>query len=196
MIQNEVTKLLLAVSEPSNQGEPKLDHLVPLVYDELRRMAHAQLGREGNAASLDTTALVHEAYLKLVGSSEVTHRGRSYFFASASRAMRQVLVEAARRRNRNKRGGGERPLTLDENQISVDEFASEILDLDSALERLEQEHPRPAKVVECRFFGGLDVDQTAELLKVAPRTVDRDWALARAWLNRELGRRERASELS
>jgi len=86
--------------------------------------------------------------------------------------------------------------TIDENQISVDEFASEILDLDSALERLEQEHPRPAKVVECRFFGGLDVDQTAELLKVAPRTVDRDWALARAWLNRELGRRERASELS
>ncbi len=150
-------------------------------------MAHSQLAREGNNATLNTTGLVHEAYLKLVDGAGVTRRGKAYFFAAAAGAMRQVLVEAARRRNRHKRGGGERPVTLDDNQLSVDGFAAEILDLDSALGRLEQQHPRPARVVECRFFGGLDVDQTAELLEVAPRTVDRDWALARAWLNRELG---------
>lgn len=182
--RDTITALLTTVSERPNA---KLDHLVPVVYDELRRMARAQLAREGNNATLDTTGLVHEAYLKLVDGSGVTRRGRAYFFGAAARAMRQVLVEAARRRNRRKRGGGDRPQTLEEDQVSVDGFAAEIIDLDSALSRLEEEHPRPARVVECRFFGGLDVDQTAELLDVAPRTVDRDWALARAWLNRELG---------
>lgn len=189
MKRDKLTALLVTASEGLGHGAQQLDQLVPLVYDELRRMARGQLGREGNNATLNTTGLVHEAYLKLVDSSEVTRRGRAYFFGAAARAMRQVLVEAARRRNREKRGGGERPVTLDEDQITIDGFAADILDLDEALGRLAREHPRPARVVECRFFGGLDVDQTAELLEVGPRTVDRDWALARAWLNQELGRR-------
>ncbi|MDA8021224.1 MAG: sigma-70 family RNA polymerase sigma factor [Thermoanaerobaculia bacterium] len=187
--RDAITELLATAGGHSSE---KLDLLVPLVYDELRRMAHAQLAREGNNATLDTTGLVHEAYFKLVDGTSVTRRGRTYFFGAAAQAMRQVLVDAARRRNRHKRGGGERPLTLEEDQIGIDGFAAEILDLDSALSRLELEHPRPAKVVECRFFGGLDVDQTAELLEIAPRTVDRDWALARAWLNRELGAGEQS----
>ncbi len=187
MDQGSVTALLKTASEPARDGNQQLDQVVPLVYDELRRMAHAQLGREGDNRTLNTTGLVHEAYLKLVDASEVTRRGKAYFFGAAARAMRQVLVDAARRRNRRKRGSGERPMTLEEDQISVDAYAGEILDLDSALSRLEALHPRPARVVECRFFGGLDVDQTAELLEVAPRTIDRDWALARAWLSHDLG---------
>ncbi len=184
--RDSVTELLVTTSEKLGGRQEKLDRLVPLVYRELRRMAHAQLAREGNNATLDTTGLVHEAYLKLVDATSVARRGRGYFFAAAARAMRQVLVEAARRRNSQKRGSGNRPLTLNEGLLGSGGFAAEILDLDAALGRLERHHPRPARVVECRFFGGLDVDQTAELLEVAPRTVDRDWALARAWLHREL----------
>ncbi len=187
MNRDKITQLLATSADQPDDRNQKLDLLVPLVYDELRRMARGQLARERNNATLNTTGLVHEAYLKLLDGAEVTRRGRSYFFAAAARAMRQVLVETARRRNRHKRGGGDRPLTLEEDQISIDEFASEIVALDAALGRLEETHPRPAKVVECRFFGGLDVDETAAVLEVAPRTVDRDWALARAWLNRELG---------
>lgn len=187
MNRDRVTRMLVTASELPDGRHQNLDSLVPLVYSELRRMAHGQLAREGNNATLDTTSLVHEAYLKLVDGTGVARRGRAYFFGAAARAMRQVLVEAARRRNSDKRGRGDRPLTLDEGQLSVNGFAAEILDLDAALGRLEQAHPRSARVVECRFFGGLDVDQTAELLEVAPRTVDRDWALARAWLHRELG---------
>ena len=187
MNRKKVTEVLGTLTEHPNPSSPRLDDLVPLVYDELRRMARAKLAREANNATLDTTGLVHEAYLKLVDGSDVVNRGRTYFFGAAARAMRQVLVGAARHRNRHKRGGGDRPVTLEECQLSVDGFAAEILDLDAALGRLEKDHPRSARVVECRYFGGMDVDQTAELLEIAPRTVDRDWALARAWLIRELG---------
>ena len=186
MKREQITELLAVASEQPSLQEQNLDLLVPFVYDELRRMAHGQLNREGHHATLNTTGLVHEAYLKLAGGAGVTDKGRSYFFGAAAQAMRQVLVEAARRRNRHKRGRGESPLTLEESQWVVDGFAAEILDLDAALSKLEREHPRPARVVECRFFGGLDMDQTAELLNVAPRTIARDWALARAWLHDHL----------
>ena len=162
------------------------DELMPLVYDELRRMAHRHLAREHRQRTLNTTGLVHEAYLKLVDQTRVPVKSRAYFFAAAARAMRQVLVDAARRRGRVKRGGGEAPLDLDDFQVAVDDFAAELRDLDEALERLAALFPRQARVVECRFFGGLSVEETAEALELAPRTVKRDWSLARAWLYREL----------
>jgi RNA polymerase sigma-70 factor, ECF subfamily len=168
-----------------------LERLVPLLYDELRAMAHRELARERRNETLQTTALVHEAYLKLVDDSRVTRRGRAYFFAAAARAMRQVLVDYARRRNAVKRGGGAQVLSLDEGQVAVDEFAAELLDLDRALEQLATLNPRHARVVECRFFAGMSVEETAESLGVSPRTVKYDWALARAWLFDALDGEER-----
>lgn len=177
-----VTDLLVA----SGASEPPVDELVALVYDELRAMARRQLAREAGPRTLNTTGLVHEAYLKLVDQSTVALRDRRYFFGAAARAMRQVLVDAARHRKRQKRGGGERPLSLDESRIALDDYAGELMELDDALRRLAEEHPRPAAVVECRFFGGLSVEETAETLDVSPMTVKRDWVLARTWLYRAL----------
>jgi RNA polymerase sigma factor (TIGR02999 family) len=165
---------------------PPLQELVPIVYEELRRLAHRQLAGESRKITLQTTALVHEAYFRLAGDMEVTARGRAYFFAAAARAMRQVLVDAARRRGAVKRGGGETPVTIDELPSGVDAYASDILDLDSALNDLERFNPRHVRVVECRFFGGMSVDETAAALGVSPRTIKADWALARSWLHRTL----------
>ncbi|HEY3174462.1 MAG TPA: ECF-type sigma factor [Candidatus Polarisedimenticolia bacterium] len=167
-------------------GSVLVDELLPLVYDELRAMAHRQLAGERRVVTLDTTGLVHEAYLRLVDETRVPQGNRAYFFGAAARAMRRVLVDAARRRNRLKRGGGVEPLDLDGIQVEADKFTAEILDLEEALENLARLYPRQARVVECRFFGGLDVEETAAALDLAPRTVKRDWALARAWLYRAL----------
>ena len=180
--RHTITDLLSA----GPQGRDVFEDLLPLVYDELRRIAHRHLARERRQHTLNTTALVHEAYLKLVDQSHMPVKSRGYFFAAVARAMRQVLVDAARRRGRFKRGGGVAPLDLDDFQVAVDDFAAELQDLDDALERLATRFPRQARVVECRFFGGLSVEETAEALELAPRTVKRDWALARAWLFREL----------
>lgn len=177
------------LAEAAGGNEPErvaLDRLVPLVYDELRRMARGQLAREGRRITLDTTALVHEAYVKLVDAARAPLKSRAYFFGAAARAMRQVLVDAARRRARKKRGGGEVPVPLDETEVGVDAFAEEVLGLDGALSRLALEHPRPAQVIECRYFAGLSVEETAETLEMAARTVHRDQTFARAWLRREL----------
>jgi RNA polymerase sigma-70 factor, ECF subfamily len=169
---------------------PPLRRLVPVIYDELREMAHRQLSGEGGARSLQTTELVHEAYLKLVDDARITRRGRAYFFGAAARAMRQVLIDAARRRGAVKRGGGAAQLTLEEHHhIAVDAYASELIDLDGALSELERLNPRQARVVECRYFAGLSVEETAAALDVSPRTVKSDWALARAWLYDALGGR-------
>jgi RNA polymerase sigma factor (TIGR02999 family) len=164
----------------TNLGD--LDDLVPLIFDELRAMARRQLSRQQHRYTLQTTELVHEAYLRLVGDAGVTRRGRAYFYGAAARAMRQVLVDAARRRNAAKRGSGAVALTLDERTGEVDAYAHELLDLDAALDALERRNARHARVVECRFFGGMNVEDTAEALGVSPRTVKSDWALARAWL--------------
>lgn len=174
------------LSAAGREGRDVFDELLPLVYDELRQIAHRHLARERRQRTLNTTGLVHEAYLKLVDQAQVPVKSRSYFFAAAARAMRQVLVDAARRRGRLKRGGGQVPLDLEDFQVAVDDFAAELRDLDEALERLAALFPRQARVVECRFFGGLSVEETAEALEMAPRTVKRDWSLARAWLYREL----------
>ncbi len=187
-LRSEVTTLLVT----ADSGDAStLERLVPLLYGELRAMAHRQLAREHRDHTLQTTALVHEAYLKLVDDTKVTHRGRAYFFAAAARAMRQVLVEHARRRKAAKRGGGAEALSLDEEQLAVDDFAAELLDLDRALEQLAELNPRHARVVECRFFAGMNVEETAEALDVSPRTVKYDWALARAWLFDALAGEER-----
>lgn len=167
-----------------------LDGLVSLVYDELHQMAHWQLAREHRNVTLQTTALVHEAYLQLVDDSRVTRRGRAYFFAATARAMRQVLVDAARRRGAAKRGGGAPLMSVEWESERVDAYATEIIDLDRALEDLGRRNPRHAQVVECRFFGGMSVEETAVALDVSARTIKADWALARAWLYRVLDKRE------
>jgi RNA polymerase sigma factor (TIGR02999 family) len=156
-------------------------------------MAHRQLARElgGPGRTLQTTELVHEAYLKLVDETQVTRRGRAYFFAAAANAMRQVLVDRARRRRASKRGSGRAALSLDEGSVAVDTFADELVSLDDALGQLASISERQARVVDCRYFGGLTVEETAEALGVSPRTVKSDWALARAWLHNVLrGSRE------
>lgn len=176
---------LLETAAPDNPGA--VDLLIPLLYDELRALAHRQLGRERSDHTLRTTALVHEAYLKLVDHTRVTRHGRAYFFAAAAHAMRQVLIDRARRRGAVKRGGGAKMVTLGDDAAAVDAYASELLDLDDALQRLAQHSPRQVKVVEYRFFAGMTVDETAAALGVSPRTVEADWAMARAWLFRALG---------
>jgi RNA polymerase sigma-70 factor, ECF subfamily len=165
---------------------PAIDLLVPVILDELRAMAHRQLAREHGPITLQTTELVHEAYLRLHRDARVTQLGRPYFYAAASRAMRQVLVDAARRRKSHKRGAGVTVMSLDEHVASVEAYGHEMLDLDAALRRLEVRNPRHARVVECRYFGGMSVEETAEALGVSARTVKSDWALARAWLYNEL----------
>jgi RNA polymerase sigma factor (TIGR02999 family) len=165
--------------------------LVPLVYDQLRRMARRFLAGEARRQTLDTTALVHEAYLKLVGDQDLPARGRDYFFGAAARAMRQLLVDAARRRGRRRHGGGERPLSLSAADPAAPMVEADVLEVDEALGRFATGYPRQAQVVECRFFGGLSVEETAAVLAISPRTVKRDWLLAQAWLFRELrGARE------
>jgi RNA polymerase sigma factor (TIGR02999 family) len=162
-----------------------LDRLVPAIYEELRAMARRQLAGERPGHTLQTTALVHEAYLRLVDHARVTTRGRAYFFGAAARAMRQILVEHARRRAARKRSPGAEVPSLGAGG-SVDAFAEEIIDLNRALDVLASRYPRQARVVECRYFAGLSVEETADALQISSRMVKYDWAMARAWLFREL----------
>ncbi len=181
--RDTTTRLLVAFEN----GEPvPVDALLPLMYDELHRLARGHLARERPGHTLRPTGLVHEAYLRLVDDTRVSARGRAYFFGAAGRAMRQVLVDHARRRRAAKRGGERTAVTLEEDHASVDAFALDVLELDAALERLAAHSERPARVVECRFFGGLSVEETAAALGVSERTVHYDWKFARAWLYREL----------
>lgn len=163
-----------------------LDRLLPAVYKELRALAHKHLAQHGHADSLATTGLVHEAYLKLVDQSRADWRDRAHFFALSSVAMRHVLVDRARARATLKRGGLRGSITLDEETIAVDASAETLLAIDDALERLTAVEPRLAKVVECRFFGGLSEKEIAEALGITERTVERDWVKARMLLRRAL----------
>ncbi len=164
----------------------RMEALLPLVYDELRKIAGQQLAREHERYSMCTTALVHDAYLKLVDDSRVSSRGRAYFFAAVAHTMRRILVDRARARNQLKRGGDVHFTALDNKEVPVNDLLGQVIDLDTALARLQALSPRQVQIVECRVFGGLDVAQTAEGLDISPRTVKRDWAVARAWLLREL----------
>jgi len=175
-----------AFIEAASARGGSIEGLLPIVYEELRQMAERQLRREEAGHTLRTTDLLHEAYLRLVDHTRVTSKGRAYFFAAASRAMRQVLIDHARKRSADKRGRGERALSIDDVEIAVDEYAEELLDLDRALDALQELSARQVKVVECRFFGGLSVEETAAALDVSPRTVNGDWVVARAWLQNAL----------
>ena len=163
-----------------------LDRLVPLVYDELRRIAHRELGRARPNQTLATTEVVHEVYLRLVNQSRVAHGERACFLGLAAVAMRRIVIEYARRARAKKRGGGQRLLSLDEAEIPGEERSDALLALDEALTRLAGLNDRLARVVECRYFGGLTEAETADALGVTARTVRRDWVKAKAWLYTEL----------
>jgi RNA polymerase sigma factor (TIGR02999 family) len=183
----EITDALVALRE----GSPgAMDRLMPLVYDQLRRVAHRQLGAEPTGHTLTTTALVHEAYLKLVDQTRAQWQDRAHFFAIAARAMRRILIDYARRHRAARRGGGPdgppTPVSLDTMELSVAERAEALLALDEALDRLAEVDARLAHVVECRFFAGLTEAETATALEVSQRTVAREWALAKGWLYQEL----------
>lgn len=164
------------------------DLLFPALYDELRRLADAQLKQERPGHTLQTTALVNEVYLKLVGQNEAKWQNRSHFFAVASQAMRRILVNHALHRKRQKRGGGRRRVELDEGAAVVGETDLDLVALDEALTRLSHEDQRKAKVVELRYFAGMSVEDVAEHLGVATATVKRDWSLAKTWLLREISK--------
>lgn len=182
----DVTQLLIAHGAGQQDA---LERLVPLVYDDLRRVARAQLGRYRPGDSLNTTGLVHDAYMRLVDQSRATYKDRGHFFAVCATAMRQIIVDYARRRGRQKRGGDQVHVPLDDANSPAASEADHILDVDEALQALAAENPRLARVVECRFFAGLNEQETAEALGVSVRTAQREWFKARAWLREELGRR-------
>jgi len=164
-----------------------MEDLLPLVYGELKRIAARQLRNERPGHTLCTTALVHEAWLELSQLDRIKWQNRNHYLALAAQAMRRVLIDHAVARKARKRGGGERIDTLPEDPLlMVDGRSEELLDLDDALQRLAALDARQARIVECRFFGGMNIEETAEALDLSPATVKRDWALARAWLNREL----------
>jgi RNA polymerase sigma factor (TIGR02999 family) len=179
-----ITELLLAWRE----GKPDaLEALTPLVYAELRRLAHRYMAGERVGHTLQSTALVNEAYLRLVDSSRVQWQNRAHFFAVSAQLMRRILVDFARSRQYAKRGGNAPVLSLDEVPV-ISEECAQLAELDDALTALSAVDPRKAQVVELRFFGGLSVEETAEVLKVSKETVMRDWRLAKSWLRRELQR--------
>jgi len=180
---HEITQLLLAWSEGDETAQEKL---VPLVYDELRRLAKRYMARERGDHTLQTTALVNEAYLRLINAKDVRWQSRAHFFAVSANVMRRILVDLARERGNLKRGGGALKVSLDEAMVVAPERSADLLALDEALDRLAALSARQSRVVELRYFGGLNEEEVAEVLKVSLRTVQSDWRLARTWLYREL----------
>jgi RNA polymerase sigma factor (TIGR02999 family) len=181
----DVTQLLRAWSEGDQQA---LEKLTPLVYQELHRRAHRHMARERSGQTLQTTALVNEVYVQLIDLRGVSWRDRAHFFALSSRVIRRVLIDAARSKGSLKRGGGSPHVVLDENLLVSTEPRADIIALDDALTALAAIDQRKSQVVELRFFGGLGIQEAAEVLKVSPETIKRDWKLAKAWLRRELRR--------
>ena len=186
---NDVTRILAAI----DQGDPKAaEGLLPLVYDELRKLAAQRLAHEKPGQTLQPTALVHEAYLRLVGNEAGAAEGqkwdsRGHFFAAAAEAMRRILVESARRKNRFKHGGGQQRVDLDDHDVAAPSPPEEILALDGALGRLAQDDPEAAKIVQLHFFAGLSIEQVAEAMGMSRATAYRQWAYARAWLRCAIG---------
>jgi RNA polymerase sigma-70 factor, ECF subfamily len=180
---SDITRLLIELAG----GQPgAIDRLMPLVYDELKVLAASQLRRERDEHTLGPTALVHEAFLKLVDQRAVSWQGRSHFFGVAAQAMRRILVDHARRRTAAKRGR-QHQVTLESDAMEASDARSgEVLAVDEALQRLSAIDPRQAQLVELRYFAGFSIEETAELLGISPATAKRDWAFARAWLQKEL----------
>lgn len=180
---NEVTQLLVAWS---NGDRAALEELTPLVYQELHRLAHRHMSRERPGHTLQTSALLNEAYLRLIDQRNVRWQNRTQFFSIASRLMRRILVDHARSHRYAKRGGDTLRVSLDEAAVVAQERAAELVALDDALQSLEAIDPRKCQVVELRFFGGMSVEETAEVLGVSPVTVMRDWSTAKAWISRAI----------
>lgn len=181
---HEVTRILSNLAEGDTQAAGQL---LPLVYEELRRLAAARMAEEAPGHSLEPTALVHEAFLRLVGSVDTSRwDSRNHFFAAAAQAMRRILVDTARRKRREKHGGGWSRIDLDPAMSVAPDPREDLIELDAALTRLAIEEPQAAKLVELRHFAGLSVAEAAQALGISPRTADRIWAFARAWLHREL----------
>jgi len=180
---NEITQQLIAWS---NGDDAALEQLIPAVYQELRRMADHYLRGEDSGHSLQPTALVHEAYLRLIDQTKVEWQNRAHFFGVAAQMMRRILIDHAKAKHRVKRGGTAVKVMLDENVNFTRERASELLALDDALQSLARMDERKSRIVELRYFGGLTVEETAQVLGISDKTVMRDWNLAKAWLYREL----------
>ena len=185
MVPERVTQLLADWGAGDHDA---LQRLMPIVYDELRRLAKGYLQHQPPGSTLQSTALVHEAYLRLADKKKVQWQDRGHFFAVSARIMRCVLVDHARSRGSAKRGGGAYTIALDEAVLSVEKQDVNLIALDEALSRLDAHDPRLGQVVELRFFGGLSIEETGEVLKIAPATVKRDWVVARTWIYREMTR--------
>jgi len=181
--QHHVTQLLGAISDGDSRASAEL---LPLIYDELKKLAQGYMAKEAHQLTLQPTALVHEAYLRLVGQSEVKWSGRGHFFGAAAQAMRRILVDQARHRNRQKRGGGRGRVELSENAAAIDPPTTDLVALDEALDALEKFDKRKFQVVMLQYFAGLSVDETAGALGLSATTVRNDWTFARAWLMRQL----------
>lgn len=183
-----ITRLLQRMGKGDREAESRL---VPLVYGELRRLARHYMRNERVSHTLQATALVHEAYLRLVDERQVNWQNRAHFLGVAAQVMRRILVDHARGLHRLKRGGEQRTVVLEEAIVNLKAPSSDLVALDQALTRLAELDPRQGRIVELRFFGGLTVEETAEVLGISPKTVKRDWSVARAWLYGELNKEER-----
>jgi RNA polymerase sigma factor (TIGR02999 family) len=181
----EITRILADV-ESGDKGA--FDRLLPVVYDELKRLAKARMQGQSTSQTLQPTALVHEAYIRLIGDEAVAWQSRGHFFAAAALAMRHILVDRARRRSRARRGGDRQRVELQDAPATAEPDPDELLALDEALSRLERAEPRRAKVVALKYFGGLTIDEIATALHVATPTVERDWQFAKTWLYREMNK--------
>lgn len=180
-------KRITAMLQKLREGdESAIDDLFPLVYDRLRRIAASQLSRERDGHTLRKTALVHEVYMKLIDQDQIIWRDKAHFFAIAARAMRQILVDYARRKKAQKRGGDRNPISLQKDTVDLNEHAEQIIMLNDLIEQLAKLDVRRSKVVEMRFFANMTNREIAEILDVSSRTVDRDWLKARIWLHKEL----------
>ena len=174
----------------SGGDEGALEKLFPLVHPELHRLAHHYMSRERAGHTLQATAILNEAYLRLVDNTTPVWQGRSHFIAVAAQIMRHIMVDYARKHQSLKRGGASLKVTLDEGALVTEERAQELVELDEALERLAAQDARKSQIVELRYFGGLTVEETAEFLELSRRTVEREWTAAKAWLYRELSQKE------
>lgn len=181
--RTNVTQLLAAVGGGDKRAASEL---LPLVYEELRRLARANMRKESEGHTLQPTALVHEAYMRLVGGADVKWDNRGHFFGAAARAMRRILVERARAKGRIKRGGERKRVELADEMMAVKPESTDLLELDAALDRLEKYDSRKCEVVMLRYFAGLSIEETAAAMSLSPATIKNEWAFARAWLHREL----------
>lgn len=179
----DITRVLRSARSGNKEA---LDTLYPILYNQLRSIARQHLALEDGGHTLQKTSLVHELYLKLINQSDIEWQDRVHFFRIASRCMRQVLVDYARKKTADKRGGKKRAITFDEDHVILEEHAENLVEINSLIEKLAQVDERRSKVVEMRFFGGMSIPEISEVLNVTPRTIDRDWAKAKLWMHNEL----------